>query len=59
VCYNSGRILAALGAIEMGRLIDFYHGSYARAGAALTLVYAAGLVLVWFAPETRGQSLPA
>lgn len=59
VCYNSGRILAALGAIEMGRLLQYYQGSYARAGSDITLVYALGMVLIWLAPETKGQPLPA
>ncbi|HTL54806.1 MAG TPA: MFS transporter [Candidatus Limnocylindrales bacterium] len=58
VAYNSGRILAALGAIEMGQLLRFYQGSYARAGATITLIYSLGLVLIWFAPETKGQRLP-
>jgi MFS transporter, SHS family, sialic acid transporter len=58
VCYNSGRLLAAVGAIEMGQLLQYYQGSYAQAGATITLVYAAGLFLIWLAPETKGQPLP-
>jgi MFS family permease len=58
VCYNFGRILAAVGALQMGRLLQLYQGSYARAGATITLVYALGLVLIWFAPETSGKPLP-
>jgi MFS family permease len=58
LCYNSGRLLAAAGAIEMGRLLQAYQGSYARAGATLTLVYGLGLVFIWLAPETRGKPLP-
>ena len=58
VCYNSGRILAAVGAIQMGHLLKYYGGSYARAGATITLVYAAGMCLIWLAPETRGKPLP-
>jgi MFS transporter, SHS family, sialic acid transporter len=58
ICYNSGRIFAAVGALEMGHLLDHYQGSYARAGASLTLVYALGLFLVWLAPETKGKPLP-
>jgi len=57
-CYNFGRIIAAVGAVETGRLLSFYEGSYARAGAVITLVYALGMVLIWFGPETRGQPLP-
>jgi SHS family sialic acid transporter-like MFS transporter len=59
VCYNSGRVFAALGAIEMGQLLRYYEGSYSRAGATITLVYAAGLILIWLAPETKGQPLPS
>jgi len=58
VCYNLGRILAAAGAIQMGRLLQAYEGSYARAGATITLVYALGLVFIWLAPETKGRPLP-
>jgi SHS family sialic acid transporter-like MFS transporter len=42
----------------MGALMQGFHGSYAQAGAVITLVYAAGLVLIWFAPETKGKPLP-
>jgi hypothetical protein len=35
-----------------------FHGSYAQAGAVISLVYAFGLILIWFAPETRGKPLP-
>jgi len=58
LCYNSGRILAAVGAIEMGYLLRYYGGSYARAGATITLVYILGLALIWLAPETKGRPLP-
>ncbi len=58
LCYNSGRILAAFGAIEMGQLLSYYEGSYARAGATITLVYALGMALIWLAPETKGKPLP-
>jgi MFS family permease len=58
LCYNFGRILAAVGAIQMGRLLNAYGGSYAKAGATITLVYALGLVLIWLAPETKDKPLP-
>jgi MFS family permease len=56
--FNFGRILAAVGALQMADLMAFYGGSFARAGATLTLVYALGLFLIWLAPETRGKPLP-
>ncbi len=57
--FNAGRILAAVGALQMGSLMQTtFHGSYAQAGAVITLVYVIGLVLIWFAPETKGKPLP-
>jgi MFS family permease len=57
--YNAGRIFAALGAWQMGALMQTFDGSYARAGAVITLIYVVGLVVIWFAPETKGKPLPA
>jgi MFS family permease len=56
--YNFGRIFAALGALTQGHLVAAFDGSYARAGAIVTLIYLAGMVLIWFAPETKGNPLP-
>lgn len=58
LAFNAGRIFAAIGALQMGALMQLFDGSYARAGAVITLVYALGLVLIWFAPETKGRPLP-
>jgi MFS family permease len=57
-CYNSGRVLAAVGAETQGSLVAFFKGSYASAGAVVTLVYLVGMILIWFAPETKGKPLP-
>ena len=56
--YNFGRILAAAGVLVMPMLMQAFEGSYAKAGATLTLVYVLGLGLIWFAPETKGKPLP-
>ncbi len=58
VAFNSGRILAAAGALTTGQLMHVFAGSYAKACAAITLVYLVGMVLIWFAPETKGRPLP-
>ena len=58
LCYNSGRILAMLGALGTGRLIGFFDGDYPRACANIGLVYLVGMALIWWAPETRGRPLP-
>jgi MFS family permease len=57
--YNFGRIFAAFGALAQGQLVASLDGSYARAGAIVTLIYVAGMVLIWFAPETKGRPLPS
>lgn len=57
--FNAGRVLAAYGAVQMGSLMQSFEGSYAKAGAIITLVYVVGLIVVWFAPETKGKPLPA
>ena len=58
LCYNFGRIFAAVGALLQGQLVAAFGGSYAQAGAIVTLIYTAGMVLIWFAPETKGRPLP-
>ena len=59
IAFNLGRILAAIGAVQMGTLMGMFDGSYARAGAVITFIYLVGLVLIWFVPETKGKPLPA
>ena len=57
LCFNAGRIIAAAGALTSGELVRHY-GGYAPMGAVITLVYVAGIALVWLAPETKGRPLP-
>ena len=56
--FNFGRILAAIGAWHMGDIMAYFGKDYAKAGTAVSLVYLVGMVAIWFAPETRGKSLP-
>jgi MFS family permease len=56
--YNFGRILAAVGAWQMGSIMAWFDKSYARAGAAIVMVYFVGMVLIWLAPETKDKPLP-
>ncbi len=67
--FNFGRILAAVGSLQLGALVNKYSGGlqlgpiqlaggYPSACTLLSLVYFVGMVLIWFAPETRGQPLP-
>jgi MFS transporter, SHS family, sialic acid transporter len=56
--FNFGRILAGIGALQMGALVQNLGGNYAKAGATIILIYILGLVLIWLAPETKGRPLP-
>jgi MFS family permease len=56
--FNFGRVLAAIGALQSGWLLDHFDRDYARMGSIMSLVYVVGLVLIWFCPETKGQPLP-
>jgi MFS transporter, SHS family, sialic acid transporter len=56
--YNFGRILAAIGVLQTGNLIGLFEGGYPQACTVMSLIYIAGLGLIWLAPETRGQALP-
>jgi MFS family permease len=58
VAFNSGRILAALGAWQAPALMAFFDKSYPRAGETIVLVYVVGMFLIWLAPETKGRPLP-
>ncbi len=56
--FNFGRMLAAVGAVQGGQLLDYFHEDYARMCGIMSLVYLVGMVLIWFCPETKGQPLP-
>ena len=58
LCFNFGRIMAAVGTFYMGYLVALFGGDYGRAMAAITLIYLVGMVLIWIAPETKGKPLP-
>jgi SHS family sialic acid transporter-like MFS transporter len=56
--YNFGRVLAAIGVLQTGNLMGLFGGNYAVACSVMSGVYIIGLVLIQFAPETRGKPLP-
>jgi MFS family permease len=57
--YNFGRILAAMGVLQTGNLMNtVYQNNYPQALTVISLVYVIGLAIIWLAPETRGQPLP-
>ena len=56
--YNFGRVIAAVGQLQMGNLLAAFGGDYSQACAVVAGVYLVGIVLIAFAPETKGQPLP-
>ncbi|MDY3555128.1 MFS transporter [Gemmata sp. JC717] len=56
--FNFGRIIAAAGNLQMANLLAYFDKDYSRACALVAGVYLVGLVLIAFAPETKGRPLP-
>ena len=56
VCFNMGRVLGAVILVIRGNLGQ--HLGMPRAAAAISCLFWVGLVILYFAPETRGGELP-
>jgi SHS family sialic acid transporter-like MFS transporter len=57
--FNFGRVLASIGSLQTGALLAAFDNDYAKACSVAAGVYVLGLVLIAFAPETKGKELPA
>ena len=63
-CYNIARFVAASGPAVLGMLSKDVYGNYPQplplryAGITMCAIFVLGLVVLPFAPETRGQPLP-
>lgn len=57
VSFNFGRILSAVTVLMAGWLIASFDGDYARIGRVTSLIYAAGMVVICFAPDNSNQRL--
>jgi MFS family permease len=61
-CYNSGRIIAALGPLALGLLTSRVFGGFDEpmryAGMTMCAAFLLGILVLPFAPETKGQPLP-
>ncbi|WP_175838708.1 MFS transporter [Burkholderia anthina] len=55
--FNAARLIAWVFPIIAGRMIESF-GGVSQAALALGSVYAIGIVLPWFLPETRGAGMP-
>jgi SHS family sialic acid transporter-like MFS transporter len=59
ISYNFGRIFAGIGTIVLtGAMLDKFKSDLPASLAFTSLIYLVGMVLIWFAPETKGKPLP-
>jgi SHS family sialic acid transporter-like MFS transporter len=56
--FNFGRILAAVGVLQMAQLLKLFNDDVTSACQAMSFIYVVGALLIWIAPETRGKPLP-
>ena len=59
ISYNVGRFATAAGVLIAGMLFTALGGSYATVGALAALVYALGMLVIWWAPDTTRRNLDA
>ena len=57
--FNFGRIIAAVGGLQTANLMKFFDNSFPKAASVMAAIYVAGMILVWFGPETKGRALPS
>lgn len=61
-CYNVGRFVAAIGPYTLGHLASNVFGDkaepYRYAGVTMCSIFLLGILVLPFAPETKGQPLP-
>ena len=61
-CYNVGRFVAALGPLALGALSKYIFSGYSEpmrpAGVMMSSIFLLGLLVLPFAPETKGKPLP-
>jgi hypothetical protein len=57
VTFNFGRILSAAGVVVTAGLVSYFHGDYARVGRLTHLIFALGMIVILFAPDTSKKSM--
>jgi MFS family permease len=57
IAYNIGRFATAGGVFAAGTLVRWFGGDLARVGAVMGLIYALGMLAIWWAPETSNREL--
>ena len=57
IAYNAGRFASAAGVLMAGTLMIWFDGDYAKVGVITGLIYALGMVVIWWAPDTTSEQL--
>jgi MFS family permease len=57
ISYNCGRFATAVGVFFAGTLMILFDGDFAKVGAVTGLIYAVGMIVIWWAPDTTGRTL--
>lgn len=57
VAMNIGRFATAFAVVYAGWLFTFFDNQYSAIGAACALIYALGMIVVFWAPNTAGKQL--
>ncbi len=52
ISFNFGRILTAAGVLGTGAILNYLGGSFRAAGGLMSLIYAAGMLVILLAPDT-------
>lgn len=56
ISFNTGRVVAAAVVLSAGVLLDQFSGDYSQVGLWSGMIYAAGMVVIWFVPrDTAGK----
>ena len=51
ISFNTGRIVSAIVVLSAGVLLDQFGGDYSRVGLWTGMIYAVGMLVVWFVPR--------
>lgn len=57
ISFNTGRVVAAVVVLGTALIVEWFGGDYARIGWWTGMIYAAGMIIILFAPRTDAGSL--
>ncbi len=57
IAYNSGRFISTVCVLAAGVFMRWSGGDYAHVGMVTGCIYGLGIIVIWWAPETRGKPL--